>query len=107
MFARRVRMRLKPNVADEFRLAYEKEIIPILRRQDGFLEELVLATPARKEVLAISLWEDKEFADAYRQRASSEVARIVARFVAQPPVIEDLIVEYTTYRKLKPAPALV
>jgi len=106
MFARRTRMRLKTNIEKEFRVAYEKEIIPILRRQDGFLEELVLATPTKSEVLAISLWEEKEFADAYRHHAYPEVAKIIAKFVKEAPVVEDLNVEYTTYQKLK-TPAVI
>jgi heme-degrading monooxygenase HmoA len=107
MFARRTRMRLKPNVESDFRLAYEHQITPILRDQEGFLEELVLATPARSEVLAISLWEEKKSADAFRAHTYPEVAKIIAKFTKGPLVVEDLTVEYTTYRKLQPAPAIV
>lgn len=107
MFARRTRMWLQPHVEKEFRAAYEREITPILRDQEGFLEELVLATITKSEVVAISLWEEKKFADAYRVHSYPAVAKIISKFIKGAPVIEDLSVEYTTYRKLQPAAALV
>jgi hypothetical protein len=67
----------------------------------------VLAIPAKSEVLAISLWEEKKSADAYRARAYLEVAKVISKLTKGPLVVEDLTVEYTTYRKLQPAPAIV
>lgn len=107
MFARRTRLWLQPHVEKEFRSAYEHEVTSILRNQEGFLEELVLATATKSEVVAISLWEEKKFADAYRAHAYAEVARIMAKFIKGVPVVEDLTVEYTTYRKFQPAHAMV
>ena len=63
MFAREVVLQLKPNVAKELPATFEKEILPLLRRQKGFLDELLLVTPEKKEVEAISLWETKEHAN--------------------------------------------
>jgi hypothetical protein len=107
MFVRRTRMHLKPHVENELRIAYQNEITPILRDQKGFLEELVLATPGKKEAIAITLWEEKTFADAFHDRAYSEVEKIMKKFVKGTPVVEDLTVEYTTYRKMHVAPAFV
>ena len=56
MFAREVVLQLKPNVVQEFPVTFEKEILPLLRRQKGFLDELLLVTPEKQEVAAISLW---------------------------------------------------
>lgn len=99
MFARHIKLELKPNFTKEFPVVFEKEILPILRRQKGFLEELILATPSKTEVLAISLWEEKEFAEAYNRQVYPEVAKIIARFVEETPVVKNFEVEYATYRK--------
>ena len=47
MFARFVSMRLKNgNLAEFNRIPLEREVIPLLQRQKGFREEIVLANPS-------------------------------------------------------------
>jgi hypothetical protein len=99
MFARHITLQLKPNFEKEFPIAFEKEILPVLRRQKGFLEELLLVTPSKKEAVAISLWEEKEYAEAYHRQVYPEVAKIIAKFVEEPPIAKTFEVEYATYRK--------
>lgn len=67
MFAREVVLQLKPNVVNELPVTFEKEILPLLRRQKGFLDELLLVTPEKRELEAISLWETKEYAETYNR----------------------------------------
>jgi hypothetical protein len=66
MFAREVFLQLKPNVVNELPVTFEKEILPLLRRQKGFLDEPLLVTPEKREVEAISLWESKECCESRR-----------------------------------------
>jgi hypothetical protein len=40
MFARRVYMHLKPNSVAEFTQRLEKDILPLLRKQKGFQDEI-------------------------------------------------------------------
>jgi hypothetical protein len=49
--------------------------------------------------VAISLWEEKEYAEAYHKQVYPEVAKIIAKFVKEPPVVKTYDVEYATYRK--------
>jgi hypothetical protein len=60
MFARHITLLLRPNVAKELTVTFEKEILPLLKKQKGFVDELLLVTPEKKQVVAISLWEKKE-----------------------------------------------
>jgi hypothetical protein len=55
MFARQVVLQSKPNVVNEFPVTFERKILPLLRRQKGFVDELVLVTPEKRELEAISL----------------------------------------------------
>src|SRR5256885_6490722 len=55
MFARFVSMRLKNGNLTEFNRILEKEVIPLLQRQKGFREEIVLANPSAAEVVGISI----------------------------------------------------
>jgi len=99
MFARHITLQLKKNFEKEFPITFEKEVLPILRRQKGFLEELLLVTPMKNEMVAISLWEEKEFAEAYHRQVYPEVAKMIAKFVEETPVVKTYEVEYATYRK--------
>ena len=71
MFTRNVTMKLKPNTAPEFKGLVENEILPLLRKQQGFRDEFTFVAPERSEVLAISLWESKEDAEAYNRAGVS------------------------------------
>jgi hypothetical protein len=55
-------MYLKPNSRAEFTQKLEAEIIPLLRKQKGFQDEIVFVDPASKEAFAVSLWDSKESA---------------------------------------------
>jgi heme-degrading monooxygenase HmoA len=75
MFARNVALRLRPNVLSQFTQIFEKEVLPILRRQAGFRDAIVFATSAGTDVIAVSLWDAKEHAEAYNTAAYPEVLR--------------------------------
>ena len=57
MFARTVSLQLKPNSVAEFTQTLEKEIIPMLRQQPGFQDEIVFVVPGGTEAVAISVWD--------------------------------------------------
>src|SRR5712672_466831 len=65
MFARNVRMQLKPNSTAQFTQTLEKEILPVLRKQEGFQDEVTFIVPNGNEAIAISFWQTKENAEAY------------------------------------------
>ena len=65
MFARKVYMHLKPNSVGEFTQRLEKDILPLLRKQKGFQDEITFIALTGTEVFAISLWENRDSAEAY------------------------------------------
>ena len=67
MFARRVYMHLKPNNVAEFTEKLENKIIPSLRKQKGFQDEITFVAPSGTEAFAISLWDRVESAEAYNR----------------------------------------
>jgi heme-degrading monooxygenase HmoA len=100
MFARHVTMQLKPNMEKEFPVIFEKEILPLLRKQKGFLDELLLVTPEKREAVAISLWETKEYAEAYNRELYPQIEKIVAKFSEGFPVVKKFEAEYSTFHKV-------
>ena len=96
MFARLVTIQLKKNVITEFPRLIEKDILPMLRKQKGFLEELILTTPIKTEAVAISLWETKELAEKYNREVYPEIVKLLNKFVEGVPVVKDFEVEFAT-----------
>lgn len=99
MFARLVTMQMKPNLMKEFPVTFEKEILPLLKKQRGFLDELLLITPEKREVAAISLWETKEHAETYHRELYPQVEKIVGRFAEGIPNVKHYDAEYSTFHK--------
>ena len=64
MFARKVSMQLKPGAVAQFKDKIENEIIPELRKQKGFLDEITFLYPSGKEAHAFSIWETAEISTA-------------------------------------------
>jgi len=75
MFARRVYMHLKPNSVAEFTQRMEKDILPLLRKQKGFQDEITFVGQGGTEVFGISIWDKAENAEAYNRGAYPEVTK--------------------------------
>src|ERR1700687_2224223 len=105
MFARRVSLNLKPNTKAEFAQQLEKEIIPMLRKQKGFQDEITFVVPSGKEAFGISLWDNKDNAEAYNRGAYLQVAKLLSKVVEGTPRVETYEVSNSTYHKVGAAAA--
>ena len=103
MFARRVYMHLKPNNVTQFTEKLEKEIIPTLRKQKGFLDEIAFVAPSGTEAFAISLWDRSESAEAYNRESYPEVTKLLATVLDGPPQVETFNVVNSTFHKIAAA----
>jgi hypothetical protein len=100
MFTRRVSMHLKPNCVAEFTRTLEKEIIPLLRKQKGFQDEITFVAPKGTGAFGISLWDTAENAEAYNRGTYPEVTKILARVVEGTPQVETYQVANSTFHKI-------
>lgn len=99
MFARRVYMHLRPNSVAEFTQRLEKDILPLLRKQKGFQDEISFVGQG-----GISLWDTPENAETYNRGAYPEVAKFLATAVeGAPPQVETFNVTNSTFHKLAAA----
>ena len=76
MFTRHVTMKLKANSSAELTRIIEKELIPLLRRQEGFRHEDTSITPELSEAVVNSYWDTKEYAAAYDRTGYPELLRL-------------------------------
>jgi steroid delta-isomerase-like uncharacterized protein len=96
MFARNVSLRLKPGKLNEFNRSFDKEVLPVLRKQPGFQEEIIFAQPGEVELTAISLWDSKEHADAYNKSAYPKVLQTINAMLDGTPKVQNLNVASST-----------
>jgi heme-degrading monooxygenase HmoA len=100
MFARKVTVQLKPNSVAELTQRLDKEVIPLLRKQKGFLDEMLFVVPGGKEAFGMSLWENAENAEAYNRSAFPEVVKLLSRVIEGTPQIETYDVASSTFHTL-------
>jgi hypothetical protein len=100
MFARRIYMHLKLNSLTEFTHKVEMEIIPLLRKQSGFQDEITFVSPGGKEAFALSLWDKAEDAEAYNHGTYPTVAKIMAAVIEGSPRVETFEVANSTFHKI-------
>jgi quinol monooxygenase YgiN len=100
MFARNVSIHLKPNSSVAFTKLIENETIPTLRKQAGFQVELTFLTPGGTEAVGISLWDNKENADAYVRTGYPEVMKNLNKFVEGTPNVRTYEVANSTFHKI-------
>jgi|SRR5579863_6814844 len=100
MFARNVSIHLKPNSVAEFTRTLDQEIIPLLRKQKGFQDEITLVTSNGTEAVGISLWDQKENAEAYNRGSYSEVQKGLAKVIEGTPQVQTYEVANSTFHKI-------
>jgi heme-degrading monooxygenase HmoA len=98
-------MRLKPNSVAEFSQTIEKRILPMLRKQKGFRDEITFIAPGGTEAVGISLWDSREQADAYNSEGYSEVQKELNKLVAGTPQVKTYDVANSTAHKIAARPA--
>ena len=105
MFARSVSFRLKPGRAAEFTQLIDKDIIPMLRKQKGFQDEMTFVAPGGADAVAISMWDRKENAEAYGHSAYPGVLQTLKWVVEGTPRVQSYDVSNSTLHKIAAAPA--
>ena len=89
MYARNVSIHLKPNMLSDYSRTFDKDVIPLLRKQNGFKNEITFSGVDGTDVTAISLWDNKASAEAYSSTAYPEVLKALARFIDGTPKVQS------------------
>jgi hypothetical protein len=105
MFARKVSIFLKPGSVAKFSLLMETEVLPKLRKQNGFQDEVTFLTPGRDAIFGISFWEKAEHAEAYNRGTYPVILKILSGLIEGVPRVETFEVVNSTLHKLATAAA--
>ncbi|HEX2681085.1 MAG TPA: hypothetical protein VHQ03_07315 [Candidatus Dormibacteraeota bacterium] len=93
-------MHLKANAGGQFTRTIENDILPLLRKQNGFADELTFLAADGKDAVAISLWDRKESADAYTRDTYPAVLKDLANVVEGTPEVHAYEVANSTFHKI-------
>jgi len=88
MFARKVSVRLKPNSFARFTTLMDRDILPWLRKQEGFLHLIILAVTDSSEVATISFWDHKGNAEAYNSIGYPAVLKVLEELLDGVPYVK-------------------
>jgi len=99
MFARSVSFHLKPGRAAEFTRLLDKDVIPVLRKQKGFQDEIALVAPGGADAVGISVWDLKENAETYARAAYPGVLKSLEQVVEGTPQVQTYEVSNSTFQK--------
>ena len=100
MYARNISFRLKSNMQSDYTRTFENQILPLLRKQKGFKDEITLSNPGSVDVIAISLWESKANAEAYNTTTYPEVLKTLARMIDGTPKVQTFEAVTSTFHNV-------
>src|SRR5687768_4239305 len=100
MYTRQVIMQLKANSADEFTNNVDKVVLPMLRKQKGFRDEITFISTDDSEAIANSFWDTKEDAAAYDLAGYPQVLKALSNVVEGTPRVGTAVVSNSTFHKI-------
>ncbi len=93
-FARNVHFQIKNGKDADFNRIFTNDVLPVLKRQKGFQQELTLV--GRDGAMGISVWEDKASAESYTTETYPQILRTLEPVLEGSPRVETYEVGATT-----------
>ena len=84
--ARSVRFDIATDKNEEFHTLFRNEVLPILKKQDGFRDELLLVQD--QHVLAISVWNDMDSARRYESATYPQLDKTLRPVMSGKATVE-------------------
>ena len=96
MFARILEFIPKLEKKEDFIRVVKNEVLPILRKQHGFLEILPFMPEVKNEkAVTISLWTERKDAERYEREGFPKVEEILKPYLTTPITFKYYMVETT------------
>ena len=102
MFTRTVEVIAKSGKARELAHTINDKVLPILKKQTGFVDETVLVSDAESNrIVALSFWNSKEDAEKYHRERYPAIHEMVRHLLEAEPVIRTFNVDSSTTHKIE------
>lgn len=101
MFTRLVEINTKYGKTKEVAEIIQEKVLPILKKQPGFIDEIVLlSTTELNRIVALSFWRTAEDAELYRREQFMKVEELLKPMLEVAPKILTFDVEMFTTHKI-------
>jgi heme-degrading monooxygenase HmoA len=101
MFARLVTTHLKPGKFDLVTRKFEEKVIPRLRKQPGFRDEVSFFDADRREAVAISFWDTEADERKYDKELYPEMIKTLSDVFEGTPEVRRFEVANATMYKIR------
>jgi quinol monooxygenase YgiN len=97
MFTRIVTMTCKPGQAKQVCKNITDKILPLLKKQQGFLDEILLVSATDpNRVVGQSFWKSREEAERYHRDQFPKIREMMQEALTGAPVVETYDVDTST-----------
>ncbi len=101
MFTRIVELTTKPGKNEQLSATINDKVLPILKRQKGFVDEMVFVSDKEEDrVLALSFWNTKQDAEQYHRTDYPKVQEAIRPLLDAEPAIRTYEVHTSTTHKI-------
>ena len=105
MFTRTVEVTPKSGKVRELASTINEKVLPILKKQAGFVDETLLVSDTEPKILALSFWNSKEDAERYQREQYPAIHGMVRHLLEAEPVIRTFSVDSSTTHRIAPGKA--
>ncbi len=99
MFTRVLEARTKTGKTRQFTTAFRQKILPILRKESGFIAEITLVSTSDPErVLVLSFWQTEADATRFNVEQYPTTAEALRPILESIPRMETFEVDTSTYK---------
>jgi heme-degrading monooxygenase HmoA len=101
MYTRIVEIASKSGKSRELCNMIEEKVVPILKKQTGFVDETVLVSDTESnQVLGLSFWNSKEDAERYHQEQYPKIHEMPTHLIETEPAIRTFDVQASTTHQI-------
>ena len=101
MFTRVVELTCKAEKAKDLTQTIDEKVLPLLKQQRGFVDEMVLVSHAEpNRVIGISFWNSQADAEQYHRDHFPKVQDMVRHFCENEPTVRTFDVHTSTTHRI-------
>lgn len=97
MYARQVYARYKPENFDLFNKRFDNDVLPLLKKQSGFRDELSFIDKGKKEAFTMSFWDTKQDAEKYARDVYPSIHKKMEDLFEDTPKVRSFDVTNSTW----------
>jgi heme-degrading monooxygenase HmoA len=102
MYTRVVELRSKSGKSKELAQTTNDKVVPILKKQRGFVDEMLLISDAEPDrILGISFWNSKDDAEQYHREQFPKIHDSVRHLLDTDPVVRTFDVHTSTTHRIE------